>query len=284
MGELKELFAPIRQLKGWRIDALLPAELATKHDGPGPHEGTGTPQSVHGHGGDAKKPPKKVDFEFSDDLKADLDEIEFGDDTNDDLVMAIFDYYDVKPVDFYGESRADTYSNGELVIEWEKGSNTFSVSDVGDYVYEADIDGDMAKYEDHVNDEFWDSPGELYHATPSDNVASILKGKLKASSVTRGMSNRNEGDAVYTTASWDEASIGSYGDAILSIDTAAMKRDGLMPYVSLEPDIVEGEVRSSLASALGYDNFNYDYESGMSPNTFVIHGDIPGKYLKHANK
>ena len=49
-----------------------------------------------------------------------------------------------------------------------------------------------------------------------------------------------------------------------------MKRDGLTPYASREPDIVEGELRGALASAVGMDNYDYDYEHGMSPNTVAI--------------
>lgn len=41
--------------------------------------------------------------------------------------------------------------------------------------------------EDEFNDEFWDSPPVLYHATQDENVKDIMKHVLIADNVTRGI-------------------------------------------------------------------------------------------------
>ena len=59
-------------------------------------------------------------------------------------------------------------------------------------------------YEDQFNKDFWESGGEVYHATTEENADDIEKDGIEARSQTRGMSNRNEGSAVYTTTDIDE--------------------------------------------------------------------------------
>jgi hypothetical protein len=133
-----------------------------------------------------------------------------------------------------------------------------------------------------LTEEFWGPDGEpppLYHATPTENVESILEEGLGVRCDTRGISNRCTGAAVYTTTELSEAEYGSYGDAIFRIDTAAMQRDGYMPGVALEPDEEERQWREALAHRLGAEEYVWEIEQGMSPNTIVVFGQIPPKYL-----
>lgn len=223
-------------------------------------------------------------FEFSGSLTDDLEFLEFGDDTTPEQVQSVLDNYGAQAVSFMGSDLEGVYrADDGTLVEWDGESNYFTVTspeDVGQFVYDRNLDQAIADYEDNFNREFWDSPGPVFHATPSENRDSIAESGIGAAAETRGMTNRSEGAAVYTTSEWDEAQSGSYGDLVLEIDTAAMKRDGHAVRVALEPDVVEGELRSALASALGDDYFSYDYESGMSPNTIVFQGNIPAKYVK----
>ncbi len=130
------------------------------------------------------------------------------------------------------------------------------------------------------NEEFWEYPGVVYHATPSENVESILASGLSMASKTRGISNRWVSAAVYTTVDLEEAQLGSYGDAIFEIDCGAMKRDGYTPRVEQEPNIAEAAQLSSLAHLAEIEDYEPDIEGGMSPHTVVIHGAIPAEYLR----
>lgn len=131
-----------------------------------------------------------------------------------------------------------------------------------------------------VSEDFWESPAPLYHATPEENVESIREEGLGERSRTRGLSNRGVGAAVYTSTAIEDLEEGSYGDAIFVIDTEAMKRDGYTPRVDVEPDVAESEWREALAHKLGDDMYSWEIEGGMSPNTIVVFGHIPPKYLE----
>lgn len=130
------------------------------------------------------------------------------------------------------------------------------------------------------NKRFWSHPETLFHATKEENIPVIQSEGLKPQNRTRGLSNRGVRGAVFTTSNWDDLALGSYGDWILEIDTAAMKRDGYTPFVSQEPDVEEAEVRSALAHRLGIENYEYQVEHGMGMETVIVHGAIPTKYLK----
>lgn len=214
-------------------------------------------------------------------LEEDLDYITQSDDPSDERVQAVLEHYNCEPVRFMGDELPGVYSNGTDVVEWSGGDA--SVSEAGEFVYQYDMTEIEAKYEDQFNDDFWSGPGPVFHATQDENGPAIEESGLSMADDTRGMSNRGSGAAVYTTAEWEEAISGSYGDTIFEIDAAAMARDGYKPMVRQEPDVVRGELVGALASALGDDNFNYDYEAGMSPNTIVFYGHIPPQYLKNVS-
>jgi hypothetical protein len=223
------------------------------------------------------------EYEPSDDLRSDLDEFEYNHYATPEFIRAVFAYYDVEPVEWGEYDMKGVYVSDDLVVEWDGEDNTFSISDVEEFVYNADVDIQLEEYEENLHDEFWNYPGPVYHATPSENVASIEADGIGAASETRGMSNRHVGDAVFTTAEWEEALLGTYGDAIFEIDTVAMRKDGYRPRIEEEPEVSENNVRGSLAYALGVQDWAAEHESvsgGMSPNTLVFHGSIPAKYVK----
>ncbi len=131
----------------------------------------------------------------------------------------------------------------------------------------------------NYNEGFWeDPPPFLYHGTDIENVADIEVEGLLAGSETRGISNRAVGSSAFLTSEKSVAE--EYGDAVFKIDITAMKRDGLTPHVEVEPDIAEEWVRSSLARIVGLDDYEFQVESGMDPDTVIMFGSIPAKYLQ----
>ena len=125
---------------------------------------------------------------------------------------------------------------------------------------------------------FWESPSTLYHATDPENIESILQHGLWPESQTRGITNRGVGSAVFTSLNPDV--LDAYGSALFAIDTQGMKRDGYMPEVGLEPDVVDYEAKTALVSALGLEEqYSVDVEQGMDPDTVIVYGSIPPKYL-----
>lgn len=160
--------------------------------------------------------------------------------------------------------------NSEETITGPSTAQNFidNVNDVDDYVPNDPLD-------------FWNSPQTLYHATSIENKDSILRDGIGVDSKTRGLSNRSVGAAVFTSTNPD--SIDSYGDLVLEIDTVKMKKDNYMPEVGLEPDIELAEKMNTLGNMIGLEDYNYESEQGMDPDTFIIYGGIPKKYLSIYN-
>ena len=169
------------------------------------------------------------------------------------------------------------YSVGDYVIVWE-GDLYPEVEKISEWIYRVDVFDLYPEYENAFNKEFWSHPEPLFHATVEKYVKSIINSGLHPSNASRGLNNRGVGDAVFTTSDFDEAIMGHYGDHIFKIDTRAMARDGIKPYVEKEPPVIEEELRITIANKLGYD-YQSDLGSDMSPNTVIIHGHIPSKYL-----
>jgi len=167
-------------------------------------------------------------------------------------------------------------TEGGDYFEWDGGSyvTEFDPNDI----WQLDISEELGEHEDNFNKEFWEGPGELYHATTEDHIEGIKENGLESRNETRGMSNRSVGGGVFTSANHEE--IGSYGDKLITIDANKMKADGYTPYVMQEPDIAEGEARGSVAYQLNIEDFSPDIESGMSYSTFIFTDDIPAKYLR----
>lgn len=160
------------------------------------------------------------------------------------------------------------------------------------FVYEKDgsiteayqwvIDAEPLNYFDpNPDDHFWQDNLQgfvVYHATPQENVELIMREGLGAKNETRGIENRNTGDAVFVSDNPED--IDSYGDVVISIDVGAMQADGYMPNVAQEDPIEEKILKERLAHRIGLRDYNYEVESGISETTYVFYGSIPAKYLK----
>lgn len=128
--------------------------------------------------------------------------------------------------------------------------------------------------------DFWGSPGPLFHATSEDALSSIRRKGLEARSDTRGLTNKGTPAAVFTSLD-PTGYIESYGNVVLRIDTAAMKRDGYTPPVSGEYPLVEYEVLKALQHLLGIEEDDFIDSPGddLDPSTVIVYGSIPPKYL-----
>ena len=132
------------------------------------------------------------------------------------------------------------------------------------------------------NAEFWRGIGnfaKLYHGTTEDDWEQIQQSQaLKPQDRTRGIANRSMGRAIFTSSDVGTAEY-SY-DVVLEIDAAKMKADGYMPTVSKESPVEEAELEESLAWAIGLEDYNAEYESGLDPGTVVFYQKIPLKYIE----
>lgn len=169
----------------------------------------------------------------------------------------------------------------------ELGDNGFDRTEASDWLndiitYDRAHEYFNVDFEQKTNDDFWEYPSTLYHATDSqENLDSILENGLEERSESRGITNKFVGNAVFTSV--DPESIQDYAGSdggIVSIDTNMMKQNGYTPFVGVEPEVLEKEVASALANKLGIDYEQEYLDSGMDPNTFIVHGDIPAKYIK----
>ena len=172
------------------------------------------------------------------------------------------------------------------VVEWDGRDKNVSTYDPKDYIWErADrmVEDVSDKLAAQFSKDFAESPGVLFHATTEENAESIEKEGLEPRSETRGLTNRSVGEAVYTTENEDSARSGTYGDVVFRIDLEAMKKDGVpLPEAEKEPAAFEYEARESVAYALGVEDFHQDGsgDGADDPETVVLHGSIPAKYLK----
>lgn len=184
----------------------------------------------------------------------------------------------IKQIDLQGR-KVWAYSHDGQRWVWEDGDAPVEAS-----TFVFDNDPEELLPERDFSKEFWHDVGEksvLYHATPEHNFDSIKKSGLHPREETRGIGNRGTGAAVFTSSNLN--SIESYGVPI-GIDLHAMKRDGYTPRVSQEGPIAEYDARQALASKLGIDDFGQDEEPGIDPDTVIVYGNIPAKYLKFPAK
>ena len=168
------------------------------------------------------------------------------------------------------------------------GNNLYVIEDGDTTPHEANDWVNSQQYPEHwvgeqnFNKDFWEGPGELYHATTEENAKSIDEQGIGTRNDTRGLTNRHTGSAVFTMNDPELLEHGSYGNVVYAIDMAAMKRDGYTPEVAMEEGATESELKSSLAHRVGIEDYHYESvdPSGEDPSTVVIYGDIPKKYLR----
>lgn len=173
--------------------------------------------------------------------------------------VLIFDNYIIDDFD---------YSEPKLKEDWLDDLD-YNISDYAGFVDEM------------INDKFWERPLTLYHATPDENVESIKEIGLSQKNQTRGLTNTSVGAAIFTVDNYDILWDGYYGDNIFEIDTYQMKQDGYTPFITKEPDFEEKIQHEMLANKIGLENYQYyvDSSMGMWEDTWIIHDDVPPKYL-----
>ena len=138
------------------------------------------------------------------------------------------------------------------------------------------------------NEEFWSGVGrgfKVYHGTAEERIDDIMASGLQPRAETRGLTNRWDTLGVFTSAEYETASY--YYDVVLEIDVGAMKADGYMPHIRGEEPLDEAEIRSSIAHAIGYDEYYRSEENnsdGLAEDTIVFEGVIPAKYLRVLRK
>jgi hypothetical protein len=145
------------------------------------------------------------------------------------------------------------------------------------FLYDSDFSEIESNVEETFNKDFWGSPSPLYHGTRDENVDGIKENGLNTTTGT-GISNRGT-SGVFTVSNIDLILLGEYGDNIFKIDTSAMKRDGVTPYVSMEPDVLDGAVRGQIAHIIGDNRYSPDSSDGQWEETVIINGKIDPKYL-----
>jgi len=174
-----------------------------------------------------------------------------------------------------------------LLVRDENGA--FDRRDPDDFLQDLVTFGKVTDYfdpdpEDRFNDEFWESPVPLLHGT--SDLDSVLAEGLEARSESRGLGNRNVGAAVFATT--EESVAESYGNhtegGIVTIDTKAMKRDGYMPRVGQEPEVLEQDLISAIAHKMGMHHEIEYGDAGIDPDTIIIYGDVPAKYILKARR
>ena len=142
--------------------------------------------------------------------------------------------------------------------------------------------------EDRFNAFFWKHPEMLFHATPRENVEDIRKDGIKAMHKSRGFSNKNIHAAVFTSTEPDWIGF-HYGPAVIGIRTDLMKKDGVMPYVTKEPNHTEAEVMDFIAGKIkawepGSKDLSNAYSEGTTEDTVIVYASIPPKYLEITDK
>lgn len=173
--------------------------------------------------------------------------------------------------------------NGETtVLEFDQG--VLGLSEANQWVTDLnDLSLDNYVPMPDFNDEFWAGVGagsKLYHGTNRDYVDSILRRGLDPRSETRGLSNKFTGDAVFMSES-PEGTV-PYGDMVIEIDVGAMKAAGYMPQVSGEEPLADDQQREAIAWRLGLEDYHVEDRGweGIAPDTIVMYGRIPAKFVR----
>lgn len=177
-------------------------------------------------------------------------------------------------------------ANGEKLIVVDDGEKKI-ISDYENQIYpslkkshewiDRLSESELDEYYPMPESDFWDNPTTLYHNTPSENIEYIKKEGLEARNVSRGLDNKDMGNAVFTYTDIDE--LGNYGDGLVAINTHKMKEDGYMPEVSGETPLEEKRQREGLAHKLGIEDYEHYVTDDYADNTIAIYGDIDPKYL-----
>lgn len=162
-------------------------------------------------------------------------------------------------------------------------SNDGSIDDVDDFMQNVAFRWtEFLSEQDDFNKMFWEVQSEfsdkLYHSTKEENWKNIQEsGYLEPKNITRGIENRSTGSGIFTSTEPYETE--SYGDVLLEINVQQMANDGYKPQVDIEEPVLEAKIMERIAHAIGYDNYDSQYEEGISPNTVIFFEKIPIKYI-----
>ena len=149
----------------------------------------------------------------------------------------------------------------------------------GEYIKEAtEWINDLPEYELYsyvgykdYNDEFWENPpGALWHGTNAENLRVIMEEGLDVRTGPRAMSNRSVGSAIFTSSDPDTSRY--HYEAVVEINIAAMASDGYTPKASQEEPFEEENMKSTLASKIGIQDWmGEEYGSeGLDTETVVF--------------
>jgi len=149
-----------------------------------------------------------------------------------------------------------------------------------------DLDDSVFNYvedfSENFNADFWKHTGSVYHATDEENIESIMEEGLNPRCKTRGTQNRHICSAVFTSTESEEIH-GIYGDILLEINIKQMYEDNLIHPIEREPGFEIQDAYRRLAWKLDIENdescYDYYISQDLSPNTIIIYGSIPPKYL-----
>ena len=169
---------------------------------------------------------------------------------------------------------------GGLVVRRDK--DGFSVLDAGEWIYEVDTDEIFPEEEERFDRDFWERPGLLFHNTNSARWSGIKREGLLPTNLTRGLSNRGTGPAVFTTTNIELAESGLYGDMVVSINARKMKENGLTPLVAEEAPHRRYKLRRRLIHMLDLD-LEPDSPDDVDPETVVVFGSIPPQFLSRVS-
>jgi len=184
-----------------------------------------------------------------------------------------------------GDTVARTPDGDYIALHSEDGK--VSVAKTYDYFDEVADDVDLTEMAEEIHRD-WQrqaAQGVAYHGTSAKNLESIRRDGLETRRITRGLSNKGVGNAIYMHP--DSYFVDSYADAglgsTIEIDIPRLIKDGLLKVGQLgrEVGFSEGEAVEALAS----DFEDYEYTSGVGEidgadrDTIVIFEDIPPEYL-----
>lgn len=222
-----------------------------------------------------KSRPIKIAKEFLNDV-VDLDDVLFVFESlgfDPEIVTLDDETFLVKVIDNH-----EIYIVESCKIEEDYGADVKLAAD-----WLADLDeSKLEDYSQYNSVDFWSviEPGMIfYHGAPDERWPLIDMEGLQARCETRGLHNKYIGDAVFVTPHVYEAD--RYGD-VIEIDVWKMLQDGYTPQTALEENVNENNMRKIIADKIGLDvDFSSEYYSlGVDPDTIVIFGDIPRKYLR----
>jgi hypothetical protein len=184
-----------------------------------------------------------------------------------------------------GDTVARTPDGDYIALHSEDGK--VSVAKTYRYFDEVADDVDLTEMAEEIHRD-WQrqaAQGVAYHGTSAKNLESIRRDGLETRRITRGLSNKGVGNAIYMHP--DSYFVDSYADAglgsTIEIDVPRLIKDGLLKVGQLgrEVGFSEGEAVEALAS--GFED--YEYTSGVGEidgadrDTIVIFEDIPPEYL-----